>query len=87
MTPPPNHTAEAAKARSNIMEVAQLRLGPSHDACNPVRATHWRRITSVMLCDSFSAVVHPLRGYFSIAGLRLHRLQGFQIFDAKRQRE
>ena len=40
-----------------------------------------------MLCDSFSALVHPSRGYFLIAGLRLHRLEGFQIFDAKRQRE
>jgi hypothetical protein len=50
-----------------------------------VRAAHLRKITSVMLCDSFSAVVHPLRGYFSIAGLRLQRLQGFQIFDAERQ--
>ena len=40
-----------------------------------------------MLCDSFSALVHPSRGYFSIGGLRLHRSQGFQIFDAKRQRD
>jgi len=40
-----------------------------------------------MLWDSFSALVHPSQGYFSIAGLRLQGLQGFQIFDAKRQRE
>ncbi len=40
-----------------------------------------------MLCDSFSAPVHPSRGYFLIAGLRLQRLQGFQIFDAKPQRD
>ena len=76
-------------SKNPLIFVKARRLG----FCQPktsssgVPFTDLRRITSVMLCDSFSAVVHPSRGYFSIAGLRLHRLQGFQIFDAKRRRD